>query len=91
MVENPDFERDIYSRTAIGVYKVYKVGQDSIRLMKWLAYYDRSCHENINLYGSMGSVVNGWCKYTYKCDYNSGIKTHIFGSNTHITKNSTQV
>ena len=33
MLENPDFEQDIYSRTAIGVNKI---GHDIIRLMKWL-------------------------------------------------------
>ena len=25
--------------------------------MKWLAYYDRSCYENINYYDLMGSVL----------------------------------
>ena len=39
MLENPYFEQDYYSRTAIGFYPV---GHDSIRLMKWLVYYDRS-------------------------------------------------
>ena len=34
MLENPGFEQDHYSRTAIGFYEV---GHDSIRLMKWLA------------------------------------------------------
>ena len=44
MLESPDFEQDHYSRTAIGIYKI---GHDSIRLMKWLAYYHRSFYENI--------------------------------------------
>ena len=39
MLEYPDFEQDYFSRTAIGIYKN---GHDSIRLMKWLAYNDRS-------------------------------------------------
>ena len=39
MLEFSDFEHDYYSRTAIGIYKI---GHDSIRLMKWLAYFVRS-------------------------------------------------
>ena len=38
MSENPDFEQDHYSRTATGIYKI---GHDSIRLMKNLIFYDR--------------------------------------------------
>ena len=34
LLENPDFEQDYWSRTAIGVYKI---GHDSNRIMKWLA------------------------------------------------------
>ena len=45
MLKNPDFEQDYWSRTAIGLYKI---GHDSIRFMKLLAYYDRSYYENIN-------------------------------------------
>ena len=37
MLENPEFEQEYSSRTATGFYKV---GHNSIRLMKWLAYYD---------------------------------------------------
>ena len=54
MLEKPDFQQDIYLRTAIGIYKV---GNDSIRLMDWLAYYDRSYYVNINYYDLMGSVL----------------------------------
>ena len=36
MSQYPDFEHDPHSRSAIGVNKV---GYDSIRLMKWMAYY----------------------------------------------------
>ena len=39
MLENPDAEQDYWSKTAMGIYKI---GLDSIRLMTWLAYYDRS-------------------------------------------------
>ena len=35
MLENPSFEQDCYSRT---VECIYKIGHDSIRVMKWLAY-----------------------------------------------------
>ena len=34
MLENPDFEQKYWSRTAEGVYKI---GHDSIRILKWLA------------------------------------------------------
>ena len=54
MLENPDFEQDFWSRTAEGVYKV---GHDSIRFLKWLAYYDRSFYEIINYYDMTGSVL----------------------------------
>ena len=53
MNENQDFEQIYYSRTAISIHKI---GHDSIRLMKWLAYYDRSYHENINDFNLVGSV-----------------------------------
>ena len=39
MLENSDFEQNYWSRTATGIYKI---GHDSIRLMKWICYYDRS-------------------------------------------------
>ena len=39
MLENPDFEQNIYSLTSIGVYKT---AHDSIRLIKWICYFDRS-------------------------------------------------
>ena len=54
MLENPNFGQDFWSRTGIGIYKI---GHDSIRLMKWLAYYDRSYYENINFFDLMGSVL----------------------------------
>ena len=34
MIRNPDFEQNHYSITSTGMYKI---GRDSIRLMKWLA------------------------------------------------------
>ena len=54
MLVNPDFAQDYYSRTAEGIYKI---GSDSIRLLKWLAYYDRYYYENINYYDMMGTIV----------------------------------
>ena len=33
MLQNSDFERNYWSRTASGIYKI---GHDSIRLMKWI-------------------------------------------------------
>ena len=53
MLLNPRFEENFWSRTAIGIYKI---GHDSIRLLKWLCYYDRSFYENINYYDLMGSI-----------------------------------
>ena len=47
MIKNPDFEQNCFSRTAKGTYKI---GHDSLRLMKWICYYDRSYYENINYY-----------------------------------------
>ena len=58
LLKNPDFEQDYWSETAI---EVYKIGHDSIRLMKWICYYVRSCYENINYYDVIGSI----CKNLY--------------------------
>ena len=55
MLLNPNFEQNCWSKTAIGIYKI---GHDSIRLMKWICYYDRSYYENINYYDLMGSFCN---------------------------------
>ena len=57
MIENPDFEHNHWSRKTEGVYKT---GQDSIRLKKWICYYDRSYYEKINYYDLMGSI----CRYS---------------------------
>ena len=54
MNENPDFEQDFWSRTARGIYKI---GHDSVTLMKCLAYHDRSSYENIIYYDLMVSVL----------------------------------
>ena len=56
LLKNSDFEQNHWSRTAEGIYII---GHDSIRLMKWVCYYDRSYYENINYYDLMGSV----CKH----------------------------
>ena len=36
-----------------------KIAHDSIRLIKWICFYDRSYYENINYYDMMRSN----CKY----------------------------
>ena len=54
MLRNPNFEQNKYSLTSSGIYKI---GHDSIRLMKWICYYDRSYYENINYYDLMASVL----------------------------------
>ena len=56
MLENPDFEQNYWSRTAEAIYKI---GHDSIRLMKWLIYYDRSFYDKMNYFDLKGSI----CKY----------------------------
>ena len=56
MLKNPNFEQNKYSITSAGNYRI---GHDSIRLMKWICYYDQSYYENINYFDSMGTV----CKY----------------------------
>ena len=52
--KNPDFEQNHYSRTA---KNIYKNGFDSFRIMKWLAYYDRSYYENINYFNLLTSIL----------------------------------
>ena len=39
LLKNPNFEQNYWSITATGIYKI---GHDSIRLMKFVCYYDRS-------------------------------------------------
>ena len=53
MIENSNFELNYWSRTAKGIYKIV---HDSIRLMKWFSYYDRSYYENINYFDLLGSI-----------------------------------
>ena len=62
MLKNPNFEQNKYSLTSTGIYKN---GHDSIRLMKWICYYDRSYYENIKYYDLMGSI----CKYLIELLY----------------------
>ena len=62
MSKNPNFEQNKYSLTSTGIYKI---GHDSIRLMKWICYYDRSYYENINYYDLMGSI----CRYNIDIEY----------------------
>ena len=59
MLENPDFEQDQWSKTAVGIHKT---ALDSIRLKKWICYYDRSYCEKINYDDLMGSI----CKFLYQ-------------------------
>ena len=59
MLENSNFEQHYYSRTATGIYKT---GHDSIKVMKWLAYYDRFYYENFNYFDLAGSIL----KYLYE-------------------------
>ena len=54
MLEIFDFEQNYWSRTATGIYKI---GHDSIRLRKWICYYDRYYYGNINYYDLMGSAL----------------------------------
>ena len=54
MFENSNLEQNHYSLTSTGIYII---AHDSIRVMKWICYYDRSYYENINYYDLMGSVI----------------------------------
>ena len=54
MLKNPQFGQDYWSRTAEGIYKI---AHDSIRLVKWICYYDRSCYYNINYYDLLGIIL----------------------------------
>ena len=56
MIKNPNFEQNKFSLTSKGIYKI---GHDSIRLVKWICYYDRSYYEKINYYDLMASI----CKF----------------------------
>ena len=58
MLKNSDFEQNYWSQTAKGIYKI---GHDSIRLMKWICYYDRSYYENIKYFDLMGSLCFSYC------------------------------
>ena len=62
MIKNPNFEQNKYSTTSTGIHKI---GHDSIRLMKFICYYDRSYYENINYYDLMGSI----CRYNNDITY----------------------
>ena len=53
---NPNFEQNKYSLTSKGIYKI---GYDSIRLMKWICYFDRFFYENVNYFDLKASV----CKH----------------------------
>ena len=53
MIKNPNFEQNKYSLTSTGIYKI---GHDSVQLMNWICYHDRSYYENINYFDLMGSV-----------------------------------
>ena len=54
MLENPDFEQNDWSKTAEGIYKI---GHDSVRIMKWVIFYDWSYYDNLNYFDLMGSIV----------------------------------
>ena len=52
-LKNPQFEQNKYSITST---VIYKIAHESIRLMKWICYYDGS-YEKIKYYDMMGSVL----------------------------------
>ena len=53
MLRNSIFEQNNYSKISSDFYRI---GHDSIQLMKWICYRDRSYYENINYYDLMGSI-----------------------------------
>ena len=54
MLKKHDFEQDYHSRIATGIYKI---GNDSVRIMKRLAYFDRSFYGNFIYYVLMASIL----------------------------------
>ena len=50
LIKNHNFELNKYSLTSTGFYKI---AHDSLQLMKWLCYYDRSYYETIDYYDLM--------------------------------------
>ena len=52
MLEDRNFERNSYSRTAVGVYKI---GHDSKTLFEWLVC-DRFYYCNLNYFDLMGFI-----------------------------------
>ena len=64
MLNNPNFEQNKHSLTSSGIYKI---GHDSIRLMKWNCYYDRSHYENVNYFELMGSVLQSLKENIWLC------------------------
>ena len=53
MLQNPNFEQNKNLIISTGIYKI---GHDSIRLMKWICYHDRLFYENISYYDTMARV-----------------------------------
>ena len=53
LLENPNFEQNKYSLTSTGIYKI---AHDSIKLMKWICYYDRSYYGSNISYDLMESI-----------------------------------
>ena len=66
MLENPGLEQNKHSPTSTGNYKN---AHDSIRLLKWICYYDRSFYENINFYDVMCSIAKSIKKIKCLCIY----------------------
>ena len=58
---NPDFEQNYNSRTSQGTWKIC---YDSFRLVKWLAFYDRSYYKNVSFFWSNGDVLTKWNIWT---------------------------
>ena len=54
MLETPAFEQNGYSIIST---ELQKIAHDTIRLMKWICYYDRSYYGNINYYDLGGNLV----------------------------------
>ena len=55
MLENPNFEQNHYSLVSNGVYKI---AHDSVRLMKWICYYDRFYYGKIIYFDLLVSLCN---------------------------------
>ena len=55
LLKNPDFEQN---KNLLTSTSICKIAHDSIRILNWIHYYDRSFYEKISFYDLMGSILS---------------------------------